>query len=103
VSNFDKSIRIQYEKAIELFMSRNPKIKVWIEDSAFDSIGRKNDEMLSLHSDGSLQDKHKWIKFYKSLNERKLMEGEIPTKINLKERLKTWVQSKQRFSFLNNF
>lgn len=91
VTNFDKSNRPQYEKAIELFQKRNPLLNFWIEDSAFDSIGRKNDEMLSLHSDGPLQDKLKWIKFYKNLNESKLMAGEIPIKLNLKDKLKSFL------------
>ena len=87
ITNFDKSKKDLYEKAMMIFLSYNPKIKVWIEDSAFDSLGRTMDSF-SLHSNGSLKGKIKWMRFFKNINKKKLMAGEIKPKQNLKEKIK---------------
>jgi hypothetical protein len=91
VTNFNNSKRDLYEKAMEIFVSYNPKIKVWIEPTAFDSLGRKMDEDLSLHSDGGFKGKLKWMRFFKKINKKKLMAGEIKPKQNLAEKIKAFL------------
>ncbi len=77
-TNFHRDKKDLYEKAMVIFESYNPKIKVWIEDTAFDSLGRSlSDDHLSLHTDGGFKGKLKWNRFFKKINKRKLLAGLI--------------------------
>lgn len=89
VTNFDADKRALYEKAIQVFQRINPSIKVWIEEEAFDSLGRPSSD-LSLHSDAEFKGKMKWMKFYKNVNKQKLMSGELDVKKTVLEKILSW-------------
>jgi len=90
-TNFSIDKKDLYEKAMEIFKSYNPKIKIWIEDTAFDSFGRPYYDHLSLHTDQGHKGKIKWIGFFSTINKRKLLAGEIKPKQTIKEKLKVFL------------
>lgn len=90
-SNLEKTDTELYEKAMEIFVSYNPKIKVWIEDSAFDSFGRHLLKHSSIHTNSGFKGKIKWLNFFNTLNKRKLMAGEIKPKRTISQKIKEFL------------
>lgn len=72
-SNFDKSQRFIFELAGAKF-SEKTGIKVWIEEEAFDSLGRFMEDDFSIHLNGDEKEKKKWHRFFKQTNKKKLIQ-----------------------------
>lgn len=90
-TNFLKDKKELYENAMKIFISYNPKIKVWIEDTAFDFLGRPHVNHLSLHTNQGHKGKIKWIGFFSTVDKKKILSGEIKYKKTIKEKFKTFL------------
>jgi len=79
ITNLKKEEKPLYEKAMEIFQSYNKNTKLWIEDEAFDTLGRPSTDCCSLHSDRAFQGKTKWNDFFRKNRER-IEAGEMQPK-----------------------
>lgn len=87
-SNFKKIDTPLYEKAMGIFVSYNPKIKVWIEETAYDPFGRLLKDSSSIHTNANMRGKFKWTKFFDA---NKLINGELKPKQTIKEKIKSFL------------
>ena len=61
-ANIEKHQKTEHE-ALMLEFTTKTKIKIWLEETAFDFLGRPIPD-LSLHTDAGYRGRLAWIKFY---------------------------------------
>lgn len=60
-----------------IFMVLYEGHNLWISTLAYDSKGKRDKDCFSLHGSNQLETRKKWIKFFKKVNKKRLVETDI--------------------------